>query len=132
MPEQDAIAKALSIQFGYDEGIFYLVLFGAAAAATLFRSLSNSKRRSYRSLFGRCCTGGLIGSGVVAIWLGSWGHINDSGYYYAFASALIGFFNEEIQARALNPLIDMVLDFVERFLGGNKRRIGEKEDSDSD
>ena len=112
-------------EMGFDatEGVFYAVLFIAAGAATLIRSYRDNRRYSGRTLVGRCCTGGLIGSGIVALWLGSGAHpASAGGYYFLFAAALIGFFNQEIQERALNPLIDIVLSWTEKLLGVSKRK----------
>lgn len=111
------------MEFDKNEGLFYSILFVAAGAATLVRAYRDSRRYSARVLIGRCCTGGLVGSGIVAIWLGSGAHpASAGGYYFLFAAALIGFFNQEIQDRALNPLIDIVLSWIEKILGVSKRK----------
>jgi len=121
----DAIIEtvAFAVKFDANEGLFYAILFVAAGAATLLRSYRDSKRYSYRVLIGRCGTGGLVGGGIVALWLGSGAHPASAGaYYWLFAAALIGFFNQEIQDRALTPLIDIVLTWIEKLLGVPKRK----------
>jgi hypothetical protein len=120
-------------EFAPGEGTFYATLFLAASAGTLIRTLRDSRRYSARSILGRCLTGGLIGCGAIGIWIGTTHHISASGYFYALASALIGFFNEELQERALNPLIDLALGKVERLLGGgNGKRPTERGKRDAD
>ena len=128
MQPEEAIATAITVGFERAEGFFYLVLFVSASAGTFVRACRDNRRYSSRSLFGRCAAGGLIGCGIVACWIGATGHITASGYVYAFASALIGFFNEEIQNQAVSPMIDMILDKVERLLGGGKRNSDKQDD----
>lgn len=103
------------MQHAFDkaEVVYYLVVFLVGSLGGLFRLLRDDDFSSVVQWTGSSLSAGLLGFGIVGIWIGRDPSGNSSNFYYLAASALIGFYSVELQ------------DFVfERIIKESLRRVG--------
>ena len=97
------------VAFSTIEIQFYGACFVLATASCLFRIWSDGEAIPSRVIIGRCFSSGILGFGVVGLWLGRDSNsVGNGSFYFLAIAAIVGLLRREIQDQLLGNVFQML------------------------
>lgn len=97
------------MRFQIEEVIFYAVVLCGGSCGGLIRLWRDGEHLDLRRACGRCFSSGLLGFGVVGLWIGRTAGDVSGPFYFVAVAALIGYMSSELQDKILSKLISSAL-----------------------